>query len=222
VLGGLTACSAICPSIILPSFEHCTLASNPDSTSSPARLEREIDSCGGAQFDSRWTRFPGNDPDWASEATIEALFDIRDHTAAQSRLRQWDLPASDELVIRRTISRGGRNRVLVNGQIISVQELQQLGGMLVSISGQHEHQRLLDSSIQLELLDASGNLEPLCAEIYTLYESFVRLSEQLQRLKRSREDRSSQMELMAFQLQELKRHASSRVKTTTWNRNSTA
>ncbi len=139
----------------------------------------------------------------ASEATVEALFDIRDQIAVPSRLRHWDLPASDDLVIRRTISRSGRNRVVVNGQLISVSELQQLGGMLVSISGQHEHQRLLDPTVQLELLDATGDLEPLRREVHTLYESFVSVSEQLQRLKKSREERSSQLELMAFQLQEL-------------------
>ena len=139
----------------------------------------------------------------ASEATIEALFDIRDHSAAQSLLHLWEMPASDELIIRRTVSRGGRNRVVVNGQMISVQELQQLGGMLVSISGQHEHQRLLDPSIQLELLDAAGDLEPLRREVHAHFEAFAHVSEQLMRLKKSREDRSSHMELISFQLQEL-------------------
>ncbi|HBD07014.1 MAG TPA: DNA repair protein RecN [Syntrophobacteraceae bacterium] len=139
----------------------------------------------------------------ASEASVEALFDIGGQFAIQSCLRQTDLLSGDELVIRRSVSRGGRNRVLVNGQMISVQELQQIGGMLVSISGQHEHQRLLDPAMQLDLLDASGDLEPLRREVSNHYESFVRASEQLHKLQKAREERAGQLELMAFQLQEL-------------------
>jgi DNA repair protein RecN (Recombination protein N) len=139
----------------------------------------------------------------AGEATVEAFFDLRDQVATQSLLQQWELPAADELVIRRTISRTGRNRILVNGQIISVQQLQQLGGGLVSISGQHEHQRLLDTTMQLDLLDAAGDLEPHRKEVHTLFESFENVTARLQKLKKSREERASQLELMAFQLQEL-------------------
>jgi DNA repair protein RecN (Recombination protein N) len=139
----------------------------------------------------------------AGEATVEAFFDLRDQVATQSLLQQWEVPTADELVIRRTISRTGRNRVLANGQIISVQQLQQLGGGLVSISGQHEHQRLLDTTMQLDLLDAAGNLERHRQEVHTLFDSFENVTARLQKLKKSREERASQLELMAFQLQEL-------------------
>jgi DNA repair protein RecN (Recombination protein N) len=139
----------------------------------------------------------------ASEATIEALFDVRDQLSAQAALQQWDMPAGEELVIRRTISRSGRNRTLLNGQIASVQQLQQLAGQLVSISGQHEHQRLLDPAMQLELLDAAGNLEPQRQEVGSIYLSSVDTAEKLQKLKRSRAERASHLELMEFQLQEL-------------------
>jgi DNA repair protein RecN (Recombination protein N) len=139
----------------------------------------------------------------ASDATVEALFDIRDQLSASTILLEWDMPVSDELVIRRTINRSGRNRVLLNGQIISVQQLQRLGGSLVSISGQHEHQRLLDPAIQLELLDAAGDLEPLRQEVGLQYESYKGIVERLQKLKKSREERASHLELMQFQLLEL-------------------
>ena len=139
----------------------------------------------------------------ASDATVEALFDIRDQLSVNTVLLEWDIPASDELVIRRTINRSGRNRVLLNGQIISVQQLQRLGGSLVSISGQHEHQRLLDPAIQLELLDAAGDLEPLRQEVGLQYESYTGIVEKLQKLKKSRQERASHLELMQFQLLEL-------------------
>jgi DNA repair protein RecN (Recombination protein N) len=139
----------------------------------------------------------------ASETTIEALFDVRDQLSTQAVLQQWDVPAGEELVIRRTISRSGRNRVLMNGQIASVQQLQQLAGQLVSISGQHEHQRLLDPAMQLELLDAAGNLEPQRREVGSIYLSYADTAEKLQRLKKGRAERASHLELMEYQLQEL-------------------
>ena len=92
----------------------------------------------------------------ASEATVEGVFSLSGWDRLSRLMGEWGLDASEELVIRRVINRSGRNRVYLNEQQISLQQLQQLSKGLISISGQHEHQLLLDPDVHLSLLDAYG------------------------------------------------------------------
>src|SRR5207249_4947550 len=58
-----------------------------------------------------------------------------------------------QLVVRRELSRSGRHRAFVNDSPVTVGLLERLGDHLVEIHGQHEHQRLLEPSRQLDLLE---------------------------------------------------------------------
>src|SRR5262249_28097747 len=49
----------------------------------------------------------------AEDAQIEGLFDLEDHRV----LQESGLPPSGELLIRRTISRSGKGRVYLNGNL---------------------------------------------------------------------------------------------------------
>lgn len=139
----------------------------------------------------------------ATEATVEGLFSLSDSFPWRDKLAALGLPPSDRVIIRRSIHRSGRNRVFVNEQLVSVQQLQHLARGLASISGQHEHQLLLDPEVHLGLLDQYGGLEALVAEVGALYAEWSRLRDELGRLRRSREERAAQADFMRFQLQEL-------------------
>jgi DNA repair protein RecN (Recombination protein N) len=139
----------------------------------------------------------------AHEASVEVLFDLPERHPARQTLTQWDLNADDQLVIRRSISRGGRNRVWINGQLVTLQQLQQLAPGLLSISGQHEHQLLLNPDTHLQLLDAVGQLEAARDQVTGLHAAITTAQEKLQKLRKSRADRAAHQELLQFQLQEL-------------------
>ena len=57
-------------------------------------------------------------------------------------------------------SRTGRNRTYLNGNLAPVHLLEELGGALVDVHGQHEQQSLLSPSVQVDALDAYGRLHP--------------------------------------------------------------
>lgn len=59
-----------------------------------------------------------------------------------------------EVLVRRVIHRGGRSRTYVNGALTTARRLAELGGWLVDLSGQHQHQGLVDPRRHLEILDA--------------------------------------------------------------------
>ncbi len=89
----------------------------------------------------------------AEEARVEALFHIPPPSPLSSVLEEMDVPFHGELLIKRHLSREGRNRIAINGSMATLQMLARLGQMMISISGQHEHQLLLKPETHLALLD---------------------------------------------------------------------
>ncbi len=140
----------------------------------------------------------------AGEAMVEALFELADAHPLRQRLREWDLEHDgSEILIRRMINRSGRNRIFLNDQAITLQQLQQMARGLISISGQHEHQLLLDPEVHMALLDTFGNLESMVEDLKGTFARWFRIREELQKLRKDREEQASRMDWLRFQLNEL-------------------
>src|SRR4029077_17344326 len=98
----------------------------------------------------------------ADVATVEAVFDVEGDAAVTDVLGSAGLAAeAGELVIRRELARSGRHRAFVNDSPVTVAFLERLGDHLVDVHGQHEQQRLVEPSAQLELLDRFAEAEAL-------------------------------------------------------------
>ncbi|MCE5335999.1 MAG: DNA repair protein RecN [Desulfobacteraceae bacterium] len=139
----------------------------------------------------------------ATEASVEAALSLPEAGACRSLLDQWGIETAPELSIRRSINRSGRNRVFINDQTASLQQIQQLSPLLISISGQHEHQLLLNPDTHLLLLDAYGGLEAAVAEVEAVFSAWQAKREELARLKRTREQRAAELDFVRFQIGEL-------------------
>ena len=94
----------------------------------------------------------------ADEAVVEAIVEIPADLAARVAgvIEGAGLPRgeADEVFIRRVIQRGGRSRTYVNGALTTLARLAELGALLIDLSGQHQHQGLVDAGRHLEILDA--------------------------------------------------------------------
>jgi DNA repair protein RecN (Recombination protein N) len=95
----------------------------------------------------------------AEAAVVEAQFALDPEGPAAARLAQAGLEAGEELVVRRVVSREGKNRVQINGALATLGLLAELGPELVALCGQHAHQDLLRPGEHLVLLDAFAGLE---------------------------------------------------------------
>src|SRR5262245_43209473 len=96
----------------------------------------------------------------ADGATVEALFELAPNNAARARLEEaGHAPRDGQLVIRREITRAGRHRVFVNDSPATVSLLERLGEVMIELHGQHEHQRLMEPSRQLAVLDRFAGSE---------------------------------------------------------------
>ena len=94
----------------------------------------------------------------AEEAEVSGVFSLAPGSPVARVLQEQDLISSGEheLILRRILSRAGKNRIHINGRPAPLNVLQSLRGLLVDIHGQHEHQRLLNPRNHLEYLDSFG------------------------------------------------------------------
>ena len=136
-------------------------------------------------------------------AVVEALFDIGSRPGLQEKLESLGFERQEELVIRRIISRTGKNRAYVNGSLATLSALSLLGESLVNICSQHEHQSILNPEHHRAILDRFGNLEDPVEGYGRLYNRYRDVEERIQSLEKKREERLRTEEFLLFQLKEI-------------------
>ncbi len=136
------------------------------------------------------------------EATIEAVFGLED--AARAMLGEAGIEAADEaLLVKRTISRSGRNRLHLNGSLGTVAVLEAVGERLLRIYGQNEHTTLRQAETHLGLLDAFAEHPKLVARASETYAAFHALEERLRHLAQGKDEARARAEWLRFQAQEI-------------------
>lgn len=140
-----------------------------------------------------------------SEAKVEALFLFPENSTLKGVLSELGVDFKGELVIRRQISKEGRNRISINGSMAPLQVLSRIGGLLMSISGQHENQVLLKPENHLYLLDDFGTLTQERLQLTELFGRYQALQGERQRLEREIRDREEKQDLAVFQREEIER-----------------
>ena len=103
------------------------------------------------------------------QGQVTAVFDVPSEHPVRSIFIDNDIPAEDELILRRVQFADGRTRAFVNDQPVSVQILKSLGTALVEIHGQHDERALVDSATHRRLLDAYGGMERDVTQVEQLW-----------------------------------------------------
>ncbi|BFU96340.1 MAG: DNA repair protein RecN [Nitrospira sp.] len=139
------------------------------------------------------------------EAQLEAAFHLSDAHPVLQRLRTAGAVAAgdSELILKRVLSRTGRHRIYLNGSLCPLRTLEELGGTLVDIHGQHEQQSLLSATAQMEAVDAFGSLEGLREEYESGYRQWKSRLAELESIRRAGADRGQREDFLRFQLQEI-------------------
>ena len=136
-------------------------------------------------------------------ATVEASFQIAEMGFLKEKLREMDLEGGEELIIKRTISRSGKNKVNINGSIASLAILSSLCESLINICGQHEHQVMLNKEKHLDLLDDFGGLKELRGAYEVLYEQYRSWQGKLVELEEKCRRNMEEEEFRKYQLGEI-------------------
>ncbi len=145
-------------------------------------------------------------------ATVSGIFELDPALRAQLVEAGLDLSdgqgnetESDELVIRREISREGRNRIFVQDQPVTLRLLQELAPRLLRIHGQRDELGLADPELQRHWLDRLGGEESLAlgSRVAALYGEHARAAERLERLQGDARLRAERIDLLRFQTGEI-------------------
>jgi DNA repair protein RecN (Recombination protein N) len=109
------------------------------------------------------------------------------------------------LLIRREVSRKGRNKCWVNRRLVNLSMLQDIGNFLVDLHGQHNHQSLLDPSKHIDLMDNLGGDEIIKfrKELFGFYRLWRDKKEKLFQLIRNKEDNLKRIDFLKYQLDEI-------------------
>lgn len=113
----------------------------------------------------------------SEKADITVSFDLTDIPQAQLWLQQNELHEEQQCLIRRVIQAGGRSKAFINGTPASLNQLKELGEMLVDLHGQHEHQSLQKPAVQLQLLDSSMANPELLDRVKQRFEAYKTLQQ---------------------------------------------
>lgn len=136
--------------------------------------------------------------EFSAEFNVAALVTVRDW------LEEHSLDEGNDCLIRRVINADGRSRAFINGNAVTVQQLKSIGERLVDIHGQHFHQSLARREVQRQLLDHFGGLHDLLGKVATDFKSWRSLAERHRQLTDADIDRASRLDLLTFQLDELR------------------
>ena len=139
----------------------------------------------------------------ADAAVVEALFDVRDNAVVRERLEEAGMGEEEVLLLKRVVSREGRNKVYINGSPATLGMLASFGEVLVNICGQREHQLLLDIENHIDILDTFGGLIPLRDAFTDRYAEWQGLTKKLNGLKAQNDEKLQREELLRFQLDEI-------------------
>jgi len=141
-------------------------------------------------------------------ATVSGIFDCDETLGEFLRTAGIEAPdesEGDELVIRREISREGRNRVFVQDQPVTLRLLQELAPRLLRIHGQRDELGLADPELQRQWLDRLGGEKgvELAARVAALYAEHATAAERLERLQGDARLRAERIDLLRFQVGEI-------------------
>ncbi len=139
------------------------------------------------------------------EASVEALFEFPENRSLTEMLSELGFSFKGELLIKRSIFREGRNKILINGSMATLQMLSRVGAILISISGQHEHQLLLKQDNHLYLLDEFGGFSDERLDLNALFNAYKLLKDEISHLKKEITEAGERQDLTQFQIQEIEK-----------------
>jgi DNA repair protein RecN (Recombination protein N) len=142
----------------------------------------------------------------ADSCSVEAVFDVTQlRVPLKLFLDENGLePCEDgQLVLKRTFTNAGTNRQFVNGSATTLNVLAELGEGLLDMHGPHDHQSLLHSAKQLNILDAFGGLEAERNSFGDLVRQRNELEAEKAALVVDEKTYAQQLDLLRFQVHEI-------------------
>lgn len=142
------------------------------------------------------------------KAEIEGMFTLHVNHPCFHVCRELGIDVEEEAVIlRREISAGGKSVCRVNGKMVTLSILREIGSRLMDIHGQHEHQELMNAGTHLRLLDDFGGaaIQYAKEQYKNIYNRYEHLQTEIRRLSENEQNLAHRLDLIQFQFNEIEK-----------------
>lgn len=111
----------------------------------------------------------------------------------------------DSIILRRDLNDSGKSVCRVNGKLVPLSVLRDIGSSLIDIHGQHENQELMDEKQHIYLLDqfAEEQLAPILEKYSKQYNEYRALKKELATISIDEQLMAQRIDLYQFQMKEL-------------------
>lgn len=111
----------------------------------------------------------------------------------------------DSIILRRDLNDSGKSVCRVNGKLVPLSVLRDIGASLIDIHGQHENQELMDEKQHIHLLDqfAEEQLSPILEQYSIQYNEYRALKKELASISIDEQLMAQRIDLYQFQMKEL-------------------
>ena len=134
---------------------------------------------------------------------VEGVFSVETDSPLGPVLDDLGVPQTEQIVLRREVTEGGRGRAWINDVTVTAGALQRIAPYLLAIHGQHEQHGLADGEVQRRLVDDFGSYEDLIGEVRQHFATWRETADELDRLRKQQATRRDRLDTISFQLQEI-------------------
>ena len=143
----------------------------------------------------------------ARKAEIGGLFQISsEEHPIYKKLEEAGIEVEeDTIILRRDINDSGKSVCRVNGKLVPLSVLREIGASLIDIHGQHENQELMDEKQHIYLLNqfAAEQLAPIQEKYSGNFEAYRALRKELASISIDEQLMAQRIDLYQFQIKEL-------------------
>ncbi|MGG0657830.1 DNA repair protein RecN [Rummeliibacillus pycnus] len=143
----------------------------------------------------------------AKKAELEGLFTLTSSShLAYEKCADAGIEVEEGMIIlRRDLNDNGKSVCRVNGKLVPLSLLREIGATLIDIHGQHESQELMDDKHHISLLDqfAGGEIEPVKERYLKQFEEYKSLKKELAAISVNEQQVAQKIDLYQFQIKEI-------------------
>lgn len=137
------------------------------------------------------------------KCVVEGSFKAMNKNVIREFLKENDLDAEDELMIRREIAANGKSRAFINDTPVNLNQLKALSSLLVDLHQQFDTLELGSSDFQQEVLDALAGNADLLQQYQQVFHQYKQSRKELTELQAEQSAANAALDYNRFLFDEL-------------------
>lgn len=138
----------------------------------------------------------------AEKATVDAAFEVSPSGA--DYLEGFGVEAEDGIIVlSRELSADGKSKSRINGRIVPLSVVKEVGAKLIAIHGQMDNRGLLQPRNHIDFVDKYANNSELLAEYRVRYNKVKKIKQRLNEIATDETEKERRLDLIKFQMNEI-------------------